>query len=270
MKAFIFLALLISSFVHSETLTTKVVGTIASEGASRPELFLLENGRVLRLDEKNADLREGLHEARKENKLLALELDSVGRLRGVSSQLAPEAQRPESQTEAEAYVPTRLASYAEAQDVFRNLNRRYQRNSQCYNRAHIWSFEEWRRIGLRTQKLFMFFTKRYIWDYNYKWWFHVTPITYVGNTPYTLDRAFNRSPLTIKDWTLGFIYSRRDCPLIQRYSQYARNQESEHCYLLPASMYFWQPRDLETFETSGRFKTDFIPSEVNHSYWEAF
>ena len=53
---------------------------------------------------------------------------------------------------------------------------------------------------------------------------------------------FARNHLSRKAWTDIFIKSKRDCPVSTKYSQYRDNQETEHCYLHFASMYYWQPR----------------------------
>lgn len=274
MKTLSSLLLLLLSFTTlGETLKTRVAKIVLSEGPGRPELFLFENGRVGRLsEEKKSALRLTLKEAKENDSLLQIDLDERGEVRDLKilEQSEKNLNEDDPLPVIGPFRPTVLRNYGEAQSIFQHLNRRHQRDSQCYNRAHIWAFEEWRRIGLQSLKLFMFFTKSYIWEYNYEWWFHVTPLTYVGSTPVTLDRTFNRAPLTIKDWTLGFIKSRRDCPIITRYSHYEQNQMTEHCYLIPATMYFWQPRDLEAYEQTGKYKENFIPSEVNHAYWEAF
>lgn len=268
-----FIIFILTFEARGEILETRISKHIPSEGEGRPALYLFENGRVGRLSgDKSLMVTTELQEALNQQSWVKVELDSEGLIK--EAIFIPEPQKDLSAEDPvphfEAYRPTQLASYSEASSVFAHLNRRHQRDSQCYNRAHVWAYEEWRRIGLRSLKLFMFFTKRYIWEYKYDWWFHVTPMTYVGNTPYTLDRTFNRSPLLIKDWTLGFIKSRRDCPIVYKYSQYEQNQMTEHCYLIPATMYFWQPRDLESYEQTGRYKNDFVPAEVNHAYWEAF
>ncbi len=273
MKPFSFLFLILSFSLNAEVLTTRIEKIIPSEGVGRPELYLLENGRVGRLSENKSSLFQyDLRKAMNTKSTLRLELNDEGEVIDFEEYPDQEKLLPSEDPlpEFKSFHPTHLQSYAEAKNIFGHLNSRHQRDSQCYNRAHVWAFEEWKRIKLKTLKLFMFFTKRYIWEYKYDWWFHVTPLTYVGDTPYTLDRTFNRSPLLIKDWTLGFIKSRRNCPIVNRYSQYEQNQMTEHCYLIPATMYFWQPRDLETYEQTGKYKENFIPSEVNHSYWEAF
>lgn len=266
------LLIFVSLQAAAETYHTRISKIIPSEGPTRPELYLLENGRVGRLTEnKNKSLEAELEFLHHSDSFINIQIQE-GEI--VEVEALPSVQEVDSAVNPSlgplAYTPTKLASLDEATKIFQHLNPRHQRDSQCYNRAHVWAYEEWRRIGLQSMKLFMFFTTRYIWEYKYEWWFHVTPMTYVGDTPYALDRTFTRGPRLVKDWTLGFIKSRRDCPTVARYSQYYQNQNLEHCYLIPASMYFWQPRDLETFEQSGVFKKNFIPSEVNHSYWEAF
>ena len=85
-----------------------------------------------------------------------------------------------------------------------------------------------------------------------------------------LDRRFTRFHLNVDDWTKKFIYSGRKCPVVEKYSDYRDHQETEHCYLIPVSMFFWQPKDILRRDTIGVEKTSFINSEIKHAYWEAF
>jgi hypothetical protein len=166
--------------------------------------------------------------------------------------------------------PTHLKRIQDARSIFSNMRRDYQDESQCYNRAHIWAYEENRRNGTSLQKIFIFFTTRYIRNYNYYWWFHAIPAIYVGSDLITLDRRYTNGPLGLQTWSNIFVQSHRTCPIISRYSQYTNNQSTEDCYIHPSSMYFWQPQDLATYEQTGRQKTSFISSEVNAAYGEAF
>ena len=172
------------------------------------------------------------------------------------------------------YKPTVLPNLAEVNSVFRRMNRRWQRDSQCYNRAHVWNYEEFEKTGLLSKKVFIFYTRRYIRNYNFKWWFHAIPTVLAQHegsiVERYLDPMFAKAPLPQKSWTDIFIKSRRSCPVISKYSQYWNNQETEDCYLHFSSMYYWQPRDLDKFERTGIEKKFFIRSEVNHAYWEAF
>ncbi len=173
-----------------------------------------------------------------------------------------------------SYDPTVVDSPLTAAQIFGRMNRRTQIFSQCYNRAHVWSYEEFKRSGLKSKKLFMFFTSDYIRKYRYKWWFHVSPMILVRDTEAVvervIDREFTKSPLAVKAWTDMFIKSKRVCPVVYHYSDYRDHQQTEHCYLMPVSMYYWQPRDMENQERTGGYKTDFVQADVNHAYREAF
>lgn len=263
-----FLPIILTVFTlsaHAERLTTRV--------HSLDEGFVkFENGRVGFLSSHNKSDVLSLDESRRRGEWLDVELDKKGNFLGAGVVAAPKMVSEELTGEKSrtSYEPTNLSSAAEASTIFARQNRRHQRDSQCYNRAHVWAYEEFNRTGLRSMKLFMFFTRSYIRKYRYKWWFHVTPMTYVNGVAMTMDRTFMRGPAPIKTWTDNFIYSKRNCPIVTKYSQYRNNQETEHCYLHPATMYYWQPRDLERNETTGAEKTSFIKSEVNWAYYEAF
>lgn len=257
----------------AERLNTRVHSVDVSQKSGEPHLILFENGRVGFLEDSEKSSLNHLLLGKERNEWLEVELDRNGNYLGGSVIAPPEEISPEKIDHGlspQSYVPTRLSSISEATGIFQRMRSRHQRASQCYNRAHVWAYEEFRRSGFKSMKLFLFFTRSYIRAYRYKWWFHVTPMTYVAGTPMTLDRTFTRSPLPVKTWTDKFIYSRRNCPVVSRYSQYRNHQETEHCYLIPASMYFWQPRDLDTYERTGFEKTDYIQREVDWAYREAF
>lgn len=172
------------------------------------------------------------------------------------------------------YIATILPNLASAVSIFARMNRRWQNESQCYNRAHIWNYEEYKRTSLFSKKVFIFFTRRYIRNYNFYWWFHAIPTVLVRHEGNIVERAldprYTRGPLPMKSWSDVFVRSKRECPIITKYSTYRNNQESEDCYLHFSSMYYWQPRDLERYENTGYENKSFIQSEVNWAYREAF
>lgn len=255
---------LLTLSAHAERLTTRVHSV--DDG-----FIKFENGRVGFFKSSDKSSVVSLEASRRQGEWLDIELDGKGNFLAASVVAAPKnfEEAPLEKSRA-SYDPTNLSSIEEATTIFRRMNRRTDWSSQCYNRAHVWTYEEFKRTGLRSMKLFMFFTRSYIRKYRYKWWFHVTPMTYVNGVAMTLDREFMKGPAAVKTWTDKFIYSKRNCPVVSKYSDYRNNQETEHCYLHPASMYFWQPRDLEKYETTGFEKTQYIPSEVNWAYREAF
>lgn len=254
------------SFAHAETFRSRIDSIEQGEG-DEATLLKFENGRVGFIDHHNKNLEHSFSPG----DLVEVKLGEDLSVISGSSVEAPKVTNPELPPPAKVnYVPTNLSSLGEAQAIFSRMNRKYQNESQCYNRAHIWAYEEFNRSGLNSMKLFMFFTSRYIRNYRYKWWFHVTPMTYVNGVPMTLDRRYSSAPRNIKYWTDDFIYSRRECPIVNRYADYRNNQQAEDCYLIPVSQYFWQPRDIETRDRTGAVKTSFIQREINHAYNEAF
>lgn len=147
----------------------------------------------------------------------------------------------------------------------------YQDESQCYNRAHVWAWEEYYYGGLLSKKQFLFFTSRFIRNYRYRWWFHVAPSVVVsGKGDEILDRRYARTPLDVTTWTRKFVSSGRRCPVINRYNEYAHHQGEEDCFLLSAPMYYWQPRELELRDNLGIKKKSFLARELDLAYGEAF
>jgi hypothetical protein len=270
MKFLPFILILFSVSAQAERLTSRIHSVDYAKDSRQPHLIRFENGRVGFLSALDKASVQSLEESRLHGEWLDVELDRDGNFLGAGIVPAPK-NLPESHDPAPApmsYEPTNLESMNQAVSIFGKMRR--SSSGQCYNRAHVWTYEEFNRSGLRSMKLFMFFTRSYIRRYRYKWWFHVTPMTYVNGTAMTLDRAFFRGPAEVKTWTDKFIYSKRNCPVIYKYSDYRDHQDTEHCYLHPATMYFWQPRDLENYELTGAEKKQFIKSEINWAYWNAF
>ncbi len=268
---FLTVLLLFVTTVHAERISTRIHSIDRSTDGKNPHLIKFENGRVGFVSSEDKASLTGLFEAHQKGEWMEADLDRKGNFLGASQIAEPKSRNledPDPRPAPTSYTPTNLSSLTEATAIFGNMRR--SGSGQCYNRAHVWTYEEFNRSGLCSMKLFMFFTRSYIYQYRYKWWFHVTPMTYVNGTAMTLDRAFFRGPATVKTWTDNFIYSKRNCPVINKYSSYRDHQDTEHCYLHPATMYFWQPRDLENYELTGYEKKQFNSSEISHAYWNAF
>jgi hypothetical protein len=172
------------------------------------------------------------------------------------------------------FVPTVLPSMNEANEIFKELNPYYRGRSECYNRAHIWSYEENKIRNLNSMKVFLFFTSKYIWDYNWNWWFHVSPFVLVkengGVTENVIDYRFMSGPTKMQQWTNYFMVPKVVCPTVEKYSDYELHQNESYCYLIKKSMYFWQPSDIDYLERSGVEKTSFIQDEIDYAYWQGF
>jgi hypothetical protein len=277
MKVISFLFFLMIPFLSfSKTFTSKIHHIDESSDGS-PHLIMLIEGDVIFLSDNKNEYLDSLKRSKELNRSLKIQTDdqnnfiSVGSLKVNTDNSDAFLNKEDHLDVNSSYEPTILNSYNDATQIFRRMRRDYQTNSQCYNRAHIWTWEEYNRSQLRSKKYFLFFTARYIRAYRYHWWFHVTPAVSInGLGDRMLDRRYTVEIKSIKDWTDKFIYSKRSCPIVFKYNDYRNNQYAEHCYLIPVSMYFWQPRDIERRDRLGTEKRSFIKSEVNYAYWEAF
>jgi hypothetical protein len=248
-------------------------------GAPTDEVVvLLANGRVAFAGQQDQALLELLRRSEVEGLDLAVEV-------GPGQELLSARELPPGQSEGVAlhkqltdplFYPSVISSFDEARRVF-ELARKGKTDSQCYQRAHVWSYE-WRvKERLFSNKLWLFFTPKYLRenrDRNFEWWFHVAPSMLVNVDGELLERVFDpkyfRSPVSIKRWTDHFMAQRPDCPLIETYSHYADYPESGSCFLQRSSMYYYRPVDLEILEKFGTRRNRWEAAEVIESFAEAF
>ena len=123
--------------------------------------------------------------------------------------------------------------------------------SQCYNRAHVWSWELYKKYHngrrIQTGKMWVFFTRKYINAYDGKWWFHIAPYLTHRAEIKMMDRTFFKSPTSVKKWTDKFVLSGAKCPRISKYSQFDSQSSYEHCYTISSSVFYWQPWQVESY-----------------------
>jgi hypothetical protein len=273
-KIIFFLILIFSQSIFAKRLTSTIHSIEEAFDNEKPHLIMLDRGDVVFLFGSDKDWLSSFRESYLKGDLLEIEVDKKNKFLGTKTLQWGGFEKIGTSLETEvwqSYEPTLVPDFSTIQSIFKRMRRNYQNYSQCYNRAHIWAYEEFRRTGLKSKKYFMFFTRSYIRKYNYRWWFHVAPgVSVLDNEDRILDRRFTRSHLGVDEWTRKFVYSRRKCPVVQYYSDYRDHQENEHCYLIPVSMFFWQPKDILRRDITGIEKTSFISSEIKHAYWEAF
>lgn len=171
------------------------------------------------------------------------------------------------------YEPA-ILEIGEAHKIFHEMNPHFRGRSQCYNRAHIWTYEAYQKRKTNLMKVFMFFTSKYIWEYRYHWWFHVSPFSYVRENDQVVERvldyAFMEAPVGMREWSNHFILPKKECPTVLNYSDYDQHQWENYCYFMKVPMFFWQPRDLEAVEQGQAPKTQFIEEEVRYAYRQGF
>ncbi len=257
---------------HEGTIAKIDPGTDSSEETQ----IYLSDGSVLKLPaHKDGTLGKALKAAHGDSKVIRVQVDDARWIQSVSYPDRSTEEAPPRAVTPLAYTPTVLGSDAEAAEIFRKLRPNARRSSQCYSRAHIWAYESKTSVDLDSQKVFLFFTRRYIREYNYEWWFHVAPYTFVKGADGTtrervLDFRFTRRPTGMRDWTDLFMRNRATCPEIARYSEYEDNEGTNYCYLQKVSMYYFQPLDLDNLERTGREKNQWLGYEIRRAYRDGF
>jgi hypothetical protein len=172
------------------------------------------------------------------------------------------------------YSPSILKNLDVARSYFYEARVTHKEESQCFNRAHVWTYEWRTKRNLYSSKIWLFFTRKFIRKYKFEWWFHVAPMVNVivdGTVKErVMDIKYARGPLKQKQWTDIFMRDNADCPVVQTYSDHANYPESGSCFVMKSSMYYYQPVDLEQKEVLGFEKTKWQESDVRQAFLEAF
>lgn len=167
-----------------------------------------------------------------------------------------------------------ILSTEQVQDLFSSFRTGARRFSQCFNRAHIWAYESQKKFNHNTIKVFLFFTKKFIREHDFKWWFHVAPATYLNENSklslMMLDPYFSTGPNLLNEWIHRFVPKKINCREVENFSQYENEQEREDCFTIKSLMYYLQPMDLKRREMSDQTKNDWIDSELMRAYRNGF
>lgn len=266
------LSLALSGFVSAEVFTSKI-HSIDIGGAKEPHLIRFENGRVGFVEQNNVYILKTLNSHDKTH-VLKVSADSKNDIYAISSAgpAKPDDIDENLRMNQEPYKPTTLKDTNAAIRLFKTMRKDYTANGECFNRAHIWTVEAQQKSNINFMKIFMFFTERYIRKYKFHWWFHVTPMAYVGNlkSPRTFDRRYTSGPRQVKTWSDTFVKSKKPCKRINTFDEYYLNQQSQDCYHIHTSMYYVIPRDIEKRDLTGVEKTEIIEREVRKAYKNAF
>ncbi|MBA2405442.1 MAG: hypothetical protein H0V66_11770 [Bdellovibrionales bacterium] len=266
----------LSPVILAETFSS-TIHSIDFGNENELHLIRFNNGRVSFVNTKKLKLTKSLILSEQKNETVEVKVDDKNNL--FSSQAVEPVSLKDYAEELDAwkntlapYKPGIVKNFNAALSVQNKMRRDYRSAGQCYNRAHIWAYEEYQRSKLNSMKIFMFFTERYIRKYKFHWWFHVTPMTYVGNlnSPRTLDRRYTSGPRQTKVWSDTFVRSKRICPTVKKFDDFWLNQQTQDCYHIHASMYYVIPRDLEKRDLTGVEKTEFIEKEIIRAYKDGF
>ena len=276
-QIFFFLFLIFSLSVFADTqIKTQIHDIDVGMGQDVPLIFLTSGhvvsypfGKKTEMDQ----LREGLQKKlwflftiNEKREIIEIQEDSSPSIQND----APE----KSINFSETFSPSILKSMDEAQTVFTEARRNARQESQCFNRAHVWSYEWRTKRNLYSSKAWVFFTRKYIRKYKFEWWFHVAPMVHVVHDGEVKERVmdikYSKGPLKLKQWTDIFMRDSAHCRVVDKYSDQANFPESGSCFVMKSSMYYYQPIDLELLEVLGQEKTKWLEPEVRHAFMDAF
>lgn len=262
MKIFLFIVAFIPAVLRAETVVIHEM---------KPHLLKLEDGRVVYFSE-SPDAPVMYPRGTK----IDIELDTNHNILSfkVSSEKSLYRLPINPSHRSIEFEPTVYSTYSRAQNALNVFRFPDAPGSQCYDRAHIWTYEAEKFSAFRLSKMWLFFSDHYIESNSFKWWFHVAPVAQVNMKGSVenriMDRGFSKFPLKIKIWTDLFMIQKQDCRVVSKYTDYSEHPNEDDCYLIESTPYYWQPRDLERLAKRSINKTQYIDGEVSHAYKQGF
>jgi hypothetical protein len=278
MLMFYFISILMSLSVNASILVKSQIHSIDEGKKDEDTLVFLTTGQVLRLKKSESIKRRDFTQAQASQQWIHFQLGENHR---IEKYLIKPSQLKKKKMERsiplkiqeETYDPTVIENLELVTTYFQEA-KYVDKESQCYNRAHIWSYEWFTKNSINSMKTWLFFTRRYIRKFKFDWWFHVSPsVRLIHNgvqKEMVMDVKYARGPLEIKNWTNIFMRDDANCPLVKTYSDYANYPESGSCFTMRTSMFYYQPIDIETKETWGTIKANWYDEEIKKAYLEAF
>jgi len=239
-------------------------------------LVLLNTGQVAKIPARKSELLDRLFVGKSKEHFYNFTLDKERFIIKVEISEKPPLPKIILNTDFnqnQTYLPTTIASMDLAKKYFKEA--RYNpKDSQCFNRAMVWTYEWWRKHSLKSNKLLIYFTRNYIRRYNFEWWFHISPYVHVMDQGVVVERVmdvkYGRGPMEFRKWTNLFMNKDPECPVITKFSDYADYPYSGECYIQRTHMYTYQPADLQMYEAWNYVKDKYLIPEVTQAYLEAF
>jgi hypothetical protein len=280
MRVFGLLLSLLSLPLFAATeLTTQIHDIDYGKNPDDEVLVFLTSGHVAKLRDTKGFMPLNMKSAKTKSKWFNVSMDDDRFITDIRPTAAPVPDlKPGMSSKFEkglnaTYVPTTIESMEVAKKYFREA--RYNpKDSQCFNRAMIWTYEWWKNHSVKSNKLLIYFTRNYIRRYNFEWWFHIAPYVHVMENgkvvERVMDRKYSRGPLEFTKWTNTFMKNDAPCPVITKFSDYADYPYSGECFIQRTHMYTYQPADLQMYEAWGYSKENFNMNEVRGAYLEAF
>jgi hypothetical protein len=262
--------LLTQSFAQANELFTTVFNVIESTKTERLLILSSADGRIYKTQKSEANLKYFKSFVGQIVKITFSEKGQELFINRIERALATEVDPSVMDlnhfqySQLRKFAPTDLQSLEVATNIFNTmLNDGDRRRSQCFKRAHMWAFDMWSKMNISSQKVFIFYTQRYIQLEEFEWWFHVAPMVVVKGEEYVLDGTFMKKPITVKEWQNYFIKSDKiTCPIAANYDEYSKNQWSRLCYLMKVPMYFFSPLDIENRDVNNMPRNHWVLEEL--------
>lgn len=276
MRFLLVLILFIATPIYAETKISSQIHDIDLGQGTEEPLIYLTTGQVVSFPEGNQKMFEELKKALRLKTWFIFTINEQREIIAME-EIAPPPSIPAFkslfQTE-EPFNPSILKNMDQARSFFYDARSNAKQESQCFNRAHVWSYEWRTKRNLYSSKAWLFFTRKFIRKYKFEWWFHVAPMVHVVIDNQVKERVMDikyaRGPLKLKQWTDIFMRDSADCPVVEKYTDHANYPESGSCFLMKTSMYYYQPVDLEQYELTGIGKNRWLEPEVKHAFLDAF
>lgn len=260
----------------ADTQVSTQIHDIDMGSVTEEPLIFLTTGQVVTLEKWDKSRLDSLREGMKKRSWFKITLNDNKQITQLEIIDAPFS-RPQMLkriSNSPNFTPSILKNLDQARSFFNEARSDARQVSECYNRAHVWTYE-WRvNHQLYSSKVWLFFTRRFIRKYKFDWWFHVAPMVHVivnGEVKERiLDIKYAKGPTKLKTWTDIFLRDRADCPVVKKYSDQANHPESGSCFVMKSSMYYYQPVDLEQLELTGIERYLWTEAEVRNAYLDAF
>jgi hypothetical protein len=253
MRGLIAVTLLLSAFqaMAGETLT-HVAAVVESLKTERLLVLSGVDGRVYKT-KASSEMKKHLETFK--DKTVVIRFDEVGTEAIITGIELANAQgedvnyfAPNDRRQADI---TDVGSLAKATELFGKMNDGDKSRSQCFKRAHVWAYDMWTREAIVGQKIFIFYSKRYIQLEEFDWWFHVAPVVTAGGVEYVMDKTFLNRPVTITEWKEKFMKASVSCDFIEKYDQYESRPWNRLCFLMKTPMWYFRPADIRARDFDG-------------------
>ena len=276
MSVFYFISILMSLSVNASILVKSQIHSMDEGKKDEETLVFLSTGHVIRIKKSEPIKQREFARAKSLKQWIHFQLGENHQIESYminSSSTKGNKKNAHQKIQEETYSPTVIENIELVTNYFQE-SKYVDKESQCYNRAHIWAYEWFTKNSINSMKTWLFFTRRYIRKFKFDWWFHVSPSVRVMQNgvqkEMVMDIKYARGPLDLKQWTNIFMRDDANCPLVKTYSDYANYPESGSCFTMRTSMFYYQPIDIETKETWGTIKANWYDEEIKQAYLEAF